>query len=183
MRHRYFELRKLLCDSATVSDPHTPSLNRKSTRLAGYDYSSPGYYFVTVRTASGVPALSVVYETVTYQTACGKLVRSSWDGLPKRFAGIETDAFNVQPDHAHLIVGILRQSETTLGDVVRAFKSISARAINRRLGRSGVRVWQRGYYERVIRNERELEQARHYVVYNGLKTLEQAGVRQRGGIE
>lgn len=159
-----------------MSELHTPLTNRKATRLAGYDYSSPGYYFITARTVRGLPAFSVVDESRTNRTSYGDLVQESWNGLPVRFDGLGTDAFTVQPDHVHGIIVIRRQTNTTLGDVVRAFKSISALAINRCLGRRDGHVWQRGYYERVIRDEHELTQVRHYVTFNGLKTLEQADI-------
>jgi hypothetical protein len=53
-----------------------------------------------------------------------------------------------------------------LGDVVCAFKSLSAIAVNKQLKRSGRRVWQRNYFERVVRDERELNAVRQYIVFN-----------------
>ena len=59
-------------------------------------------------------------------------------------------------------------SAPTLGVILRAFKSLSARAVNQCMGRSGS-VWQRDYFERVIRNERELTDVRRYIVDNPLR--------------
>ncbi len=58
---------------------------------------------------------------------------------------------------------------------MRAFKSISARSVNEDLGRHGQRLWQRNFYERVIRNERELVKVRNYVRFNWMKSLEHSG--------
>lgn len=152
---------------------YQPSLSRRSIRLATFDYSSPGYYFVTIAVASGVLPLSEISEHGITRTELGDMVRVSWNELPSRFAHTSTDAFSVQPDHVHGIIEIRASGEAALGDIVRVFKSTSARAINRNLGHRGRSVWQRGYYERVIRNERELETVRAYVQNNWLKTFEQ----------
>jgi hypothetical protein len=69
------------------------------------------------------------------------------------------------PDESTVCVGC---QERTLGDVVRAFKSLSAIHVNRLLRRSGP-LWQRNYYEHVIRNERELDKIREYIATNPLK--------------
>ncbi len=59
-------------------------------------------------------------------------------------------------------------SAPTLGAVIRAFKSMSAIAVNRAMDRQGVPVWQRNYYEHIIRNEPELNRIREYIVNNPL---------------
>jgi REP element-mobilizing transposase RayT len=63
-------------------------------------------------------------------------------------------------------------SAPTLGDVMRAFKSISAVHVNRLLSRSGQPLWQRNYYERVIRDEDELGRIRQYILDNPAKWTE-----------
>lgn len=60
-------------------------------------------------------------------------------------------------------------SAPTLGDIMRTFKSTSAVTVNRRLDRSGVPIWQRNYYEHIIRDDRELHTIRQYIRYNPLK--------------
>ncbi len=69
--------------------------------------------------------------------------------------------------------GVLNQGAAsgapTVGEIIRAFKSISAVAVNRILNRQGVPVWQRNYYERVLRNEAELDAARRYILDNPMK--------------
>jgi len=94
------------------------------------------------------------------------------------------DEFVIMPNHVHFVLwlpgnqnagaglapptdheGTARRAPT-LGDVVCAFKSISAIAVNKRLHRQGVPVWQRNYFEHVVRNERELNAIRQYITYN-----------------
>ncbi len=100
-----------------------------------------------------------------------------WENLPKRYPGVGTDAFIVMPSHVHGIVVITdhvgaglalpnkktmsdkqgaASSAPTLGDVIRTFKSLSAIGVNRWLGRSGQPLWQRNYYEHIIRRDNPL---------------------------
>jgi REP element-mobilizing transposase RayT len=104
----------------------------------------------------------------------GKAVRGAWLNLPKRFPTLILDAFVVMPNHVH---GILMFEDPPAGiaasvhqrprlfDVIRVFKSTSARAANSRAGTQGS-LWQRGYYERVIRDEEEWKRVRVYVERN-----------------
>ena len=57
----------------------------------------------------------------------------------------------------------------TLGDIMRTFKSISAVTVNRRLDRPGVPLWQRNYYEHIIRNDRDLQHITDYINANPLR--------------
>jgi REP element-mobilizing transposase RayT len=135
--------------------------DRRSIRLDGYDYTSAAFYFVTVCTferelsLTGVDVSAVVAET--------------WEALPTQFPGIELDEFRLMPNHVHGIIVLGNDGGSALGDVMRAFKSISAKRCNSVLGLSGHPFWQRNYYERVIRNERELEAVRQYIRDNPLK--------------
>ena len=78
---------------------------------------------------------------------------------------METDAFALMPDHVHAVIG-LREGAPALSEAVRAFKTFSARRINACHGASGHPVWQRGYYDQIIRGERHLAAVRRYVATN-----------------
>jgi len=106
----------------------------------------------------------------------GKIVEEIWEKMPERFPFVELDGFVVMPNHFH---GILffkssdargaASSAPTLGNVMRAFKSISGILANRALGQPGKAFWQRNYFERVIRNEKELDKIREYIINNPLQ--------------
>jgi putative transposase len=140
---------------------------RRSIRLAGYDYSQAGGYFITI--CSHNRALLLEDERVQH------VVRSAWQDLPARFPTIALDEFTVMPNHIHGIIllrGAASSAQTlqgaassapTLGRVVRAFKSISAIEANEILHRSGQPFWQRNYYEHIIRDEDELHALRQYI--------------------
>jgi REP element-mobilizing transposase RayT len=137
--------------------------HRRSIRLAGYDYSQAGAYFVTICTHNR--ALSLQAEPVR------EVVRLAWCGLPARFPIVALDEFVIMPNHVHAIIiladaasrGAASSAPTTLGHVIRAFKSISAIEANKILGQSNRPFWQRNYYEHIIRDEEEVSALRQYI--------------------
>jgi putative transposase len=154
--------------------------DRRSLRLDGYDYAQAGAYFVTICTQDRLCLFGDIADGEMQLNDAGRMVRSVWEGLPDRFAAMELDAFVVMPNHVHAIATFVgaglalpgengaASSAPTLGDMVRAFKSLSAIRVNRLMLRSGP-LWQRNYYEHVIRNERELDKIREYIATNPLK--------------
>ena len=160
---------------------------RRSVRLKGFDYSRAGAYFVTVVCKDRACLLGIVDAGDLRLNAAGRQVREVWQHLAGRFPSVVMDACVIMPNHVHGIVVLAPQVERavgaglallaagaassapTLSDVVRAFKSVSAIAANRALGRSGQPLWQRSYYDRVIRDEEELQRYRQYVAENPLK--------------
>jgi len=108
----------------------------------------------------------------------GEMVLAHWRNLPNHHPYVELDAFVVMPNHVHGIVVIRDVGSrleptsaklTKLSEIVRVFKTSSSRRINKMRGMPGIPVWQRSYWERVIRNEGELNKAREYIINNPLK--------------
>ena len=137
-------------------------------RLTGYDYARTGMYFVTICLRDRTPLLGGVAGDIVRRTALGDIVAREIQVLPERLAGVGVDLSIVMPDHAHLIVALAHQSRR-LGTVVGSLKAASAIAINRHRGTKGVRVWQRGYYEHVIRDDADLDRIREYIVTNPVR--------------
>ncbi|MXY43808.1 MAG: transposase [Dehalococcoidia bacterium] len=158
-------------------------------RLKAYDYSKAGAYFVTVVAQDRLCLFGDVIEDEMHVNRAGAMVSEVWRQLPSRFPTIELDAFVVMPNHVHGIVvlnlpvgvplvGTLGDEDRattrvapTLGDVVGAYKSITTVRYTRgvKVGLWNAyqgRLWQRNYYEHVIRNESELNRAREYIVGN-----------------
>lgn len=103
----------------------------------------------------------------------GKIVEMVWLGLPRHYPQVELDEFVVMPDHFHgvlILNEMLQPSEDVhrpdLPEFIGRFKSLSARRINLIRGILNTPVWQRGYYDRIIRNETELEMTCAYIVLN-----------------
>ena len=162
--------------------------HRRSIRLRDYDYSRTGAYFVTICAWKKECSFGEVSKGTVNCSEAEKIVTDSWYKLLERFPSIELDEFVIMPNHIHGIVFMnalvgaglalpgmkpkqkgAASSAPTLGDIMRTFKSTSAVTVNRRLDRPGLPLWQRNYYERIIRDERELHAIREYIRYNPLK--------------
>ncbi|NIN69935.1 MAG: transposase [Anaerolineae bacterium] len=149
---------------------------RRIVRLKGYDYSRPGAYYVTVCTHLRSCLLGEVAEDEMRLNDYGHIVRTCWSDLPSHHAHLRLDAFVIMPNHIHGVFVLVEDqgsNGTTVGakrhglpEIVRAFKTFSSRRINERRGTPGTRVWQRSYYERVVRSEHELNRIRQYIVDN-----------------
>ena len=118
----------------------------------------------------------------------GQVVTRCWHDLINHYAGITLDAFVVMPNHMHCIIVInndfgaglndnvgagLKPAPTDkrhgLSEIVRAFKTFSSRYINQIRNTAGMPVWQRNYYEHIIRDEKELQTIREYIVNNPMQ--------------
>ena len=177
--------------------PNNPPPRRRHLRLLGFDYSGESAYSVTICTRERECLFGAVVDGKMRLNDVGRVVQTIWGGLLERFPTIESDAFVVMPKHVHgiLLVGAAlappkrckvgaglalpvggatssaptRSASTTLGTVVRAFKSICAIGVNRLLSRSGQPLWQRSYYEHIIRDEESLNRIREYIGTNPLR--------------
>jgi putative transposase len=168
---------------------------RRSIRLKGYDYAQACAYFVTICTQDSECFFGDVVGGMQMNDA-GQMVCRIWNDLPVKYPGIEIDEFILMPNHFHgivVIVGaplvgalpsgtVIGNNETragtrpapTLGDVVGAFKSITTQQYAYGVRQNNWppfrgKLWQRNYYEHVIRNEEEMERIRQYIVGNPAK--------------
>src|SRR4051794_29606856 len=97
-----------------------------------------------------------------YKSPEGICVSDVWLGLPRHYAYVSLDAFVVMPNHVHGIVVLEHAGDgsakrASLSEVVRGFKTYAARRVNLLRGVSGTPVWQRNYYERIVRDDQELQ--------------------------
>jgi len=139
------------------------SYARKQVRLRGYDYATPGYYSVTICTARRRHLFGEVVNAEMQLSAAGQVALGCWNNLLHTLP-ISGDAFQVMPNHVHGIVVFERRTKLTLGIAVCAYKTRVTRAI-RRLS-LGVKVWQKGFYDHVVRDEEDLRRIRGYIVAN-----------------
>ena len=162
----------------------TQQHQRRSLRLKDYDYSQAGAYFVTICTQNKVPVLGEIVEGVMRLNRFGNVVNKCWLEIPHHFPDVEIDAFVIMPNHMHGIIVLINNcrgevtspapkgAETaplrkcTLGQVIAYFKYQTTKAINQIHKTPGHRVWQRNYYEHVIRGEQDLDRIRQYIVDN-----------------
>jgi len=161
--------------------------HRRSIRLPAYDYTQPGAYFVTVVTYQRECLVDEIADGQVRLTRYGEIVHSEWLRSAQVRPEIGLDEFVVMPNHIHGIV-IIRgavlvgahgraplhpyRSPRSLGSFVAGFKSAATKRINALRRMPGVPVWQRNYYERVVRNEEELNRIRQYILENPLRWAE-----------
>jgi REP element-mobilizing transposase RayT len=155
--------------------------HRRSTRLKGYDYSQTGAYFVTVCSLERGFVFGKIAEGQMRLNPLGEIVQACWRCLPQHFWHLELDAFVLMPNHVHGIIvfnGVGAQHAAplphnvtpgSLGAIVRSFKSAATKRINDGRGTPGAPIWQRNYYEHIVRNEDELHRIRQYIVNNPLQ--------------
>ncbi len=162
-------------------DPHVH--HRRSIRLQGYDYARSGAYFVTICTRNRECLFGEIIDGQMVLNDAGGIVQAAWDDLPNHYADVELDECVVMPNHVHGIVVIvgagLKPAPTTppapttgtikrhgLPEIIRAWETFSARRIHRIRKTPGAKLWQRNYWERVIRNESEYNRIREYIRNN-----------------
>jgi putative transposase len=153
--------------------------HRRSIRLKDWDYRTPGYYFVTICT----------YQRNLFfaEPSVKEIVEMTWRLIPKQphARHVQLDEWIVMPNHLHglLLLTLLEGDETapppekgprprSLPSIVGSFKSSVTRRINRLANTPGRKIWQRGYYERIVRNERELNAIRRYIQANPARWVE-----------
>jgi REP element-mobilizing transposase RayT len=147
--------------------------HRRSARLHGYDYAQAGAYFLTLCTQDRDQLFGCVANGAVELTKIGGIVAEEWGRTPAVRPNVELDAFIVMPDHLHGIIVIverddqapvtaaatLRSPAHTIGATVRGLKAAVVR-------RAGAPIWQRNYYEHIIRSDADLERIRRYIVEN-----------------
>ncbi len=150
--------------------------HRRSIRLKGYDYSRAGAYFVTICTQNRECLFGDIVDGEMMLNKNGEIVESVWNDLPNHYAHVELDYHIIMPNHIHGIIIIVgaglkpapTDTEKTHGlpEIIRGLKTFSARRINQIRDTTGAKLWQRNYYEHIVRNENELNQIRQYIADN-----------------
>ncbi|BAY29518.1 hypothetical protein NIES2107_13610 [Nostoc carneum NIES-2107] len=170
--------------------------HRRSIRLKGYDYSQSGLYFITICVQNRECLLGKIAQGLMNLNSAGEMVNQTWQQLPQRFPHIGIDEFVVMPDHMHGIIAIsmvdttssnhiqeqdleqIQPLETTesvnLGNIIGAFKSITTHQYIQGIKQDNWqrftgKLWQRNYYEHIIRDEASLKNIREYIRNNPMK--------------
>lgn len=152
--------------------------NRRSIRFHGYDYTQPGYYFITICTKNRENLFGKSDNDSIVLNEYGAIVHDRWKGIPAHFPLVRADDFVVMPDHIHGILVIEESSNLprqekfgkpvagSIPTIVRSFKSAVTRQINILRGTPGCVVWQRNYFEKIIYDDASLSSIREYIRNN-----------------
>lgn len=171
-----------------MKEPKFP--RRKQIRIKEYDYSKEGYYFITICTkdrkqilckivndekliAKSVGADGPVRPKEQYinpkiiLTPIGKSIKRCWEEIDTIYNNVEIDEFIIMPNHIHGIIKLTGgQSRPPLQKIIQGFKSVTTRECFKY---NYNKLWQRNYYEHVIRNEKEYYKILEYIQENPIK--------------
>jgi len=173
--------------------------HRRSIRLPDYDYSTPGAYFVTICTQNSMCAFGEIVNEEMQQAPAGEMVRYWWGEIPNKYLNVEIDdTFVIMPNHIHGTIIIRNVGAdrcvcpsnenvstnkskkpgehigSPLQQVIQWYKTMTTNAYIHGVKESGWppfegKLWQRNYYEHVIRNDRELQRVREYIMLNPIR--------------
>jgi len=155
--------------------------HRHQFRLKEYDYTNVGAYFLTVCTKDK----QLFFENESIKT----IVQKCWEEIPQHFPNVELDRFVVMPNHVHGIIVITERRDAiyrvptkntfgplqpgSLSAIIGSFKSACARLIRRDTTcRVPTFAWQGRFYEHVIRNDKEMDRIRQYIIENPARWAE-----------
>ncbi len=162
--------------------------NRKSRRLKDYDYTKPGAYFITICTKDRGCLFGHIHDGEMILNDVGNAVEWTWTDLPRHNKNIALDKFVIMPNHFHGIIHIVGAGSKPalingskpalinaskpilishgLSEIVRQFKTFSAQRVNQIKHSPGISLWQRDFYEHIIRHEVDLKRIREYIITN-----------------
>jgi len=165
--------------------------HRRSIRLKGYDYSQRGYYFVTVCTKRRWCLFGEIEKDRTILNDAGKMIGRWWNELKNKYANIEIDEYVVMPNHCHGIINIVgsvgadqRVCPNNMGEhagsplqgrpiyeMIQWFKTMTTNEYIRNVKQNrwepfDGKLWQRNYYEQIVRDEISLRRVREYIINN-----------------
>ncbi len=145
--------------------------HRRSIRLSGYDYSKPGMYFITICTQHRKCLFGTISDGKCRLNDAGGMVETVWNEIPFYYPGINIDEFVAMPNHIHGIVVISAVTGMSLPDVVHRFKTMTTKKYADGVKQSNWppfpgKLWQRNYWEHIIRDELDLNHIRDYIRNN-----------------
>ena len=152
--------------------------HRRSLRIPHFDYTSAGVYFVTICVQDRMPLLGTIVEETLHQSSAGMMAQTAWEEIPEHYPGVGIDAFVAMPNHVHGLLtinhGSVNEPALSLSEVMQRWKSWTTTLYRRGVNEQNwppfpARLWQRNYYERVVRDEKEWQSCREYIRDNSVK--------------
>lgn len=147
---------------------------RRSMRLSGWDYRSPGPYGMTLVTQHREGFFGEVVKGRMILNAAGAMVAATWQQMESQFPRIALDIWVVMPNHLHAIIWLSNDGPAgnpSLGEVIHRFKTWTTIAYSDGVHEHGWapydrRLWQRDYFDQIIRTREQLLHARRYIALN-----------------
>ncbi|MCY3797399.1 MAG: transposase [Chloroflexi bacterium] len=166
---------------------------RRSLRLSGYDYRQNGVYFVTICAYRHARLFGSIEDNLFIPNAIGRIIAEEWKKTAELRAYVGLDSFVVMPNHLHGIIAIFGEDNRgsqriapaesviqksgklqagLLGAIVGRFKGSVTRRVHELSPYRDLLIWQRNYYDHIIRNEKSLCAIREYITFNPARWVE-----------
>ena len=153
---------------------------RKPNRIPEYDYSTTGAYFVTICTQDRRKILSdIVGDGFPVPKPYGMIAEEMIRQIPMKYPAVSVDRYVVMPDHIHILLRIdtdpigTGNPSPTLGNIMGWYKYQVTKEVNRQGCTAGEKLFQRSYYDHVIRNQRDYDEIWEYIENNPRKWVTQ----------
>lgn len=143
-------------------------ITRKNIRLKEYDYSKQGYYFITICTKNRENILSKIQQqqcrgehcsSISTVTKEGAIVEKYLKKIEEIYNNIAVDEYIIMPNHIHMIFIINNKALNSVSKIIQQFKG----AVTKELKYS---IWQKLFYEHIMRNEKEYIKIKEYIINN-----------------
>ncbi len=147
---------------------------RKPTRLKDFDYSSTGAYFITICTQNRKNILSTIVgegSPLPQLSHYGRIVDKWIQNLPEKYREISVDSYVIMPNHIHLLLFVANEDgrgnpSPTVDKVIGWLKYQTTKEINMQRNTIGEKVFQRSFYDHIIRNRNDYQEICKYIYEN-----------------
>lgn len=176
----------LLDDDSEKMTKYDPQIHkRRSIRLPHHNYAGTSSYFITICSHQRQCLFGEVEGERTRLNHLGYVAQKCWKNIPEHFPHVTIDEFVLMPNHLHGILHFCSDTEAkekriqpafaqgrqakTLGSVIASYKAAVAKQIRQTCNSPHLKVWQRNYYEKIVRDQTSLYAFRTYIQQNPLQ--------------
>jgi len=154
--------------------------NRKTNRLKNYDYTQPNYYYLTICSQHHLTLFGTITEDKMKLNPAGKMLKKWIEKLPQKFSEIDCEEYIIMPNHLHIIIQIKttkKDYKPSIRKITQWYKTMTTNEYIRNIKNQEwkpfkEKLWQRNYYEHIIRNEQSLQNIKKYIQENPIKWKE-----------
>ena len=139
--------------------------NRKSIRIKDYDYSQKGIYSITMCIQNRENLLGMIEDNKIILSKIGNIVEEELKKISQKYLNTSIKIYTIMPNHIHFIIEFKSKGENSLGDIIKYYKSKTIIKIRNK-------IWQRNYYEHIIRNDADYYEKYEYIINNPYKWIE-----------
>jgi REP element-mobilizing transposase RayT len=161
--------------------PYNPDIHhRQSIRLKNYDYSQAGAYFITICTHQKQCLFGNIKNGRMRLNHLGAIADQYWQQIPEHFPNTALDIYIIMPNHLHGILWIIESDKNeenprkfgnivkrSISSMMRSYKAVVTKEIKKACNLQGrYSIWQKRYYDQIIRSEKMLNNIRQYILEN-----------------